>query len=184
MLRGWANASATIAIAATFAATAACGISRYQQQSKAAEARNALGQIGKDASAAFERESMPSVIGAGQAVTPTHALCLTASNSVPASAGDIRGRKYQSSRSDWDNPADAPNVGWKCLKFSMDEPQYYMYRYVSKGTGKAGDEFTATANGDLDGDGVLSTYSLTGKVDASGSAVSVAPAIDEKDPYE
>lgn len=178
---GWASATAAACVIGTFAATTACGVTRYQQQAKAAEARNALGQIGKGAAAAFEREQMPTVIAAGQAVGVVHALCATAANTVPSSAAQIKGIKYMSSPSDWSGSA---TEGWQCLHFQMDAPQYFMYGYAAKGASAPGDSFTATAKGDLNGDGVLSQYTLTGTVAAGGSDVDVAPSIVEKDPFE
>jgi len=86
---------------------------------------------------------------------------------VPGSAAAIQGRKYQSSPREWavDGPA---NAGFACLKFTMDAPQYYMYSYALTGTGNAaGDSFTAAAQGDLDGNGVLSLFQMTGAINAS-----------------
>jgi hypothetical protein len=94
-------------------------------------------------------------------------LCGSATATVPASATSIQGRKYQSTVSDW-NHDQATNAGFSCLKFTIDQPQYYMYSYTASGTsGHAGDTFTAQAQGDLNGDGVLSLYQLTGSITSS-----------------
>jgi len=55
---------------------------------------------------------------------------------------------------------------WKALQFSMDDPHYYRYEFVrTTGTGPSGsgEEFTARALGDLDCDGLLSTFEMYGK---------------------
>ena len=67
----------------------------------------------------------------------------------------------------------------------MNEPQYYMYSYVSDGdeTGAVGQTFTATAEGDLNGDGVSSKFELPGAIQAGG-VVAIAPNIAETDPEE
>ncbi len=53
-------------------------------------------------------------------------------------------------------------MGWPCLKFSMTQPMYYQYSYVTgAGSGKSGATakgFEASARGDLDGNGVTSFF--------------------------
>ncbi|HEV8324795.1 MAG TPA: hypothetical protein VG389_24470 [Myxococcota bacterium] len=62
----------------------------------------------------------------------------------------------------WDTPT------WKALNFFIDDPHYYSYRYVSSGTGSdTGVAFTASASGDLNCDGVYSTFERIGSVDAA-----------------
>jgi hypothetical protein len=64
----------------------------------------------------------------------------------------------------------------------MQEPQYYQYQYSLNGTA-----FVATANGDLTGDGVLSTFSLGGELKTSSGGkqvVVIAPNIGEVDGEE
>ena len=46
---------------------------------------------------------------------------------------------------------------WKELQFQMDDPGYFSYTYASDGA-----SFTVTAHGDLDCDGVYSTFELVG----------------------
>jgi type IV pilus assembly protein PilA len=135
------------------------GVRKYLAAAKQAEASNVLGQIGKDAA----QQYAAGPAGPGGA----HALCASASRPVPANASAIRGMKYQSSPEDW--TVDAPrHAGFACLGFSLDQPQYYMYSYRALGTGSQGDSFEAKANGDLNGDGVLSTFMLTGRVQPGG----------------
>jgi prepilin-type N-terminal cleavage/methylation domain-containing protein len=52
---------------------------------------------------------------------------------------------------------DASRPGWKELGFQIDGPVRYRYEVVLVGT-----SFKVTAAGDLDGDGVRSTYTLDG----------------------
>lgn len=146
------------------------GVRRYIANAKQAEARNALGQIAKDAAAAYEAESL----GPGGAAT--HRLCPGASRSVPSSLSWVSGKKYQSSVADW-NTDCASDRGFCCLKFSMDMPQYYMYAYGSTPT-----TFTGKANGDLDGDGIASTFTIRGEL--VGGALQIASSLEERDPDE
>lgn len=175
-----------VAIVGILAALAIYGVRKYILNAKTAEARNAIGQMSKDAATAYNREGMNSaVMAAGQSTGVINRLCGTAANKVPAALGSIKGRKYQSSPSEWAT-GDQDN-GWACLKFSMADPQYFQYNYTSTGTaGAAGDVFSTFAHGDLNGDGVASTFQLDGKITSNNNVleVFVSPSIREVDPDE
>jgi type IV pilus assembly protein PilA len=172
-----------VAIVGILAVLAIYGVRKYIANAKTAEARNNIGQIGKDAAAEFEKESMAgTILAAGTSAAFSRALCKSETGSVPSGIGAVQGKKYQSSPGDW-NAGAATNVGFACLKFSMDMPQYYIYSYTAGGTGSSGDSFTATANGDLNGDGVESTFALTGSVNSS-FALNIAPNMTENNPEE
>lgn len=61
------------------------------------------------------------------------------------------------------NPAQWETLPWQALGFSVSGPSYYQYEFVSDGK-----NFTARALGDLDCDGVLSTFERVGTLDESG----------------
>jgi hypothetical protein len=104
-------------------------------------------------------------------------VCPSASKPVPLSLSAVSGVKYQSMPSEWE--VDSPtNAGFACLKFEMDEPQYYQYWYAATPS-----SFTTEAHGDLNGDGAMSKFVLRGMVDSSGN-LSVAPNIEETNPEE
>jgi type IV pilus assembly protein PilA len=172
-----------VAIVGILAVLAIYGVRKYLANAKTAEARNSLGQMGKDAATAFERESMAgAILATGSSAGLSRQLCKGAGATVPSSSASIKGSKYQSAPSEWN--ADAVgNSGFACLKFSMDQPQYYMYNYISGGGGTQNASFQAMANGDLNGDGTLSTFSLIGSVNAS-IVLNVAPNITETQPEE
>jgi len=177
-----------VAIVGILAVLAIYGVRKYIANAKTTEARNSLGQIAKDASTAFEKESMSGAIMAqGGSTGVVRALCGNAANSVPSAATSIAGSKYQSSKVDWAPAADvSSNNGFPCLHFSMDAPQYYMYGYTGQKTGNssvAGNSFVASANGDLNGDTVLSTFSIQGSINTSG-LLNTAPNIDENNAEE
>lgn len=56
---------------------------------------------------------------------------------------------------------------WQALNFAIGERHNYRYQFISEGTGK-GAMFTARAMGDLDCDGVLSTFERVGFVGDDG----------------
>lgn len=150
-----------VAIVGVLATLAIYGVKRYLLASKTTEARNSLGQMAKDASAAYSRESVaPNILNAGSAALVSHNLCSSASKAVPAAISQVTGEKYQSAPSEWS--ADGANKGFLCLHFMMSDPQYYMYNY--QGTSGSAGTFTASANGDLDGNGATSSFALYGSV--------------------
>jgi type IV pilus assembly protein PilA len=144
-----------------FSVLAVYGVRKYLANAKNAEARNTLGQIARRAAAGYET---------------SHSLCPSASRPVPANPAHVRGVKYQSARGDWDVDR-ARNAGFACLQFSLDQPQYYQYSYVSTPSG-----FEATAHGDLNGDGNVSTFIVRGQV--AGGTLTIAPRIEEIAPEE
>jgi hypothetical protein len=81
-----------------------------------------------------------------------------------------------SNPAEWQLDKDA-HAGFACLGFEMSSPQYYQYDYQSTGTA-----FTATARGDLNGDGQLSSFTVTGKV--VGDRLVVSTGVDEVNPKE
>lgn len=171
-----------VAIVGILAALAIYGVRKYMANAKTAEAKNSLGQLAKDASNAFNREKMAAgVLSAGVSTGVANTLCGSAAATVPSAAAGVEGKKYQSAQSEWDN--DSQYAGWACLKFSMAEPQYYRYGYTASGTtGANGETFTATAQGDLDGDTVVSTFTLGGKI--VDKSIAVSPVIAEDKPEE
>jgi type IV pilus assembly protein PilA len=169
-----------VAIVGVLAVLAVYGVRKYIANAKTAEAKNSLGQMGKDAVTAFEGEKITdAVLAEGSSAAILRQLC--ASSSVHVPGGAPAGAKYQSTKADWSNANDvASNAGFPCLRFEMTQPQYYSYFYGSSGpTGN----FSATANGDLNGDGVASTFSMNGGVNTSGRAT-LAPSIGEVSPEE
>jgi type IV pilus assembly protein PilA len=171
-----------VAIVGILAVLAAYGVRKYVSNAKTAEARASLGAIAKDAAVAYERESMGSaVLTTKTSSAMSRSLCKSASATVPAAATSIRGAKYQSTVKEW-NADEAGSSGFACLKFSIDQPQYYMYSYSVAGSGSnPGDSFTAAAQGDLNGDGVLSLFQVTGAV-SSRYVLNIAPNMLEVRP--
>jgi hypothetical protein len=55
---------------------------------------------------------------------------------------------------------------WVALQFSVDDPHYYSYEYKVDNKAKGGPTFTVSAYGDLDCDGVYSTFRMTGVVNS------------------
>jgi type IV pilus assembly protein PilA len=180
-----------VAIIGILAALAIYGVKHYITNAKTAEARNSIGQMGKDAITAYSREGMATgamALGASTAVS--NQLCLSTGHNVPATKDSIAGKKYQSNPAEWVEAAGTSGqTGWNCVKFSMNDPQYYMYSYVGPTAtpGADGAAFTCKAEGDLDGDGVTSLFTIAGVVHAGTGVKAVAvlaPNIAETAPDE
>jgi len=168
-----------VAIIGVLAALAIYGVRRYLASAKTSEAKNSIGAISRNAQAAFERETVDSQIlpDAANSNAASHALCKAANAAVPVAVP--LGKKYQPSTlkgADFDD-GDAL-TGWKCLKFTIASPIYYQYNYkagggyVSAGLTGAPDPgatgFEGSAQGDINANGVLSTFSRGGTVTPTG----------------
>jgi type IV pilus assembly protein PilA len=186
-----------VAIVGILAVLAIYGVRKYIANAKTAEARNSLGQMGKDMSAAYERESMAgTVLALGAAATLSRGICATPANTVPNGtiAATVAGKKFQAAPIDWAPVADAtatPLRGFPCLKFTINDPQYYQYMFTSTGAGVdglggVGATMVATATGDLDGNGTNSVFTLNGDIqqDAAGRIFKTAPNLVEFNPEE
>jgi type IV pilus assembly protein PilA len=163
-----------VTIVGILAVLAIYGIRKYVANAKTAEARNAIGEIAHYAQMAFEKESGGTTIVVRNSSLLTRSLCPTTSKvptSVPAA------RKYQSKPSDWSG-----DVGWSCLHFSLQQPQYFMYEYTATNTTASAGVYSITANGDLDGNGVVSTFQIDGKVQSG--VLNTSPSIGEVHPEE
>lgn len=121
------------------------GVRKYIASVKTMEARNTTALLAKTAIAAHERDGK---------------LC-PSTRAVPKDPSEISGKKYMSRSGEWSE------AGFDCLRFEMTSPQYYSYEYISNG-----DSFEVVARGDLNGDGVLSTFRTRGRVQPGGVQLS------------
>jgi type IV pilus assembly protein PilA len=169
-----------VAIIGVLAVLAIYGVRKYIANAKSAEARNSLGQIAKDAASAVEREKgNQAILAAGTTSNIIRAFCASATT-VPSSGNAPQAQKYQSTIADWNT--GSATTGWQCLKFSLEEPQYYEYEYTSGDTSAFSGNFSAIAHGDLNGNGQSSTFMVSGL--AYSGAVAISPNIQETDPEE
>lgn len=147
-----------VSIIGVLAALAIYGVARYLKHSKTAEATSNLGSIETGARQQYQRETP----FAGDDNKFVHTFCPT-TTLTPATVP--MASKVKSAPSDWNQ------AGWTCLKFNVDSPQFYAYKYESNSATGTDAMYTATANGDLDGNGVKSTFELTGHGGPLGDAV-------------
>jgi len=160
-----------VTIAGAVATVVFGGASKYILHSKTAEATRNLGSIETGEKNKFQQEtdSSPKEDGTGPFV---HTFC-PSSKAVPA--GVPKGVKVKVDSKEWDE------ASWKCLKFSINEAQFYQYKAVANGASGTAAMYTARVNGDLDGDGVLSTFQLVGQGTTTGDASRVSLTITNED---
>jgi len=178
-----------VVIIGILASLAIYGVQKYVANSKSAEAKTMLGRMSKDILTFFEGENQRSaVLGFDGSAEITRALCPDAAQvpgTVPAKAKTM--------------PAATSfkdNAGWECMGTTWSSPTYYSYSVASDQPGTSltalsaaitGQTITAIANGDLDGDGDLSTFSLGGTVlqaDGGALVLTLATTVLEVDPEE
>jgi type IV pilus assembly protein PilA len=155
-----------VAIIGVLAALAIYGVSRYLKHSKTAEATRNLGSIETGSKNKFQQETP---------ITDTqfvHVFCDPATAKVPAAPP--KAQKIKVPGTDWNA------LTWQCLKFSINEPQFYSYGYTSAGEGVTA-AYTATAEGDLDGNGTNSLFSLQGAGSQTGDAQRLKLLIENED---
>ncbi|MEZ4265243.1 MAG: prepilin-type N-terminal cleavage/methylation domain-containing protein [Myxococcota bacterium] len=149
-----------VAILAILAVVAVPAFIKYMRRAKTTEAIDELDKIYKGAALYY---SQPYVTLAGvklecqfpanQGVTPVEGTCCsTGGGAGPDANGD--------DRCDADPDLWSTDV-WSGLSFQISDEHYFVYSFDSSGT--LGDAtFTATANGDLDCDGISSTFQRMG----------------------
>jgi len=142
--------------------------SKYKAKSMASEAKINLPSISTGVRIAFEEEraepgSLTVVTGQLPSSTPmtpaAGACCKEPDGTCAPDMGD------------WNQE------GWKTVGFTPGNPHRYSYEIITKDQ-----TVTIRAQGDLDCDGVLSTYEMVGTV-VDGS-LEFSPALTETDPLE
>ena len=129
----------------------------YQARAKTTEAMEQLDRIYKGAAMYF---SVPH-LGPDGAYLPCQFPASAAATPSPKGCADPAADKDGDGRCDLDDAAWAA-LTWTALMFQPAEPHYFVYRFDSQGIGNEA-IFTASAFGDLDRDGVLSTFQRSGK---------------------
>jgi hypothetical protein len=94
--------------------------------------------------------------------------------SVPLTPAEVpRGVRAEDPPGVWEAPT------WRALGFSFDHPHAFSFAFESSQSGTTS-HFRATAHGDLDGDGVLSTFEIEGEADASGARLLPGMYVDRE----
>jgi len=164
-----------VAIIGVLAALAIYGVSRYLKHSKTAEATRSIGTMEVGSKAKFQLDTDKSGTGIGPFV---HVFCPSAGAPVPA-AGIPKGQKLAVVSG---AGTEYNQATFTCLKFIMTDPQFYQYNYTSNNpTDGPAALYTATAMGDLDGNGINSTFQLKGGGSSTGEAARISMTVINED---
>jgi len=141
---------------------------KYVQGAKAAEAEDRLSEMFRSAVSYYSSEQV--VRGDPTAIQPQFPA--SAPLTPPTGCCGSADGRCQPNPGLWDTPT------WQALNFAIMDPHYYQYEFVSDGN-----SFTARAIGDLDCDGVYSTYERSGVATPDGM-VQGSRGIYRVNPYE
>jgi type IV pilus assembly protein PilA len=146
-----------VAIIGILAAVAIPAFMKYIKKSKTTEARQFVKKIYDGARSYYMdrsvRRGMGGSIVKAQFPDDTDTSAQTPSNATACCD------KCAADATLWTDP------GWVALQFSVDDPHYYVYSFVLTGDPSVG-PFTARANGDLDCNGVESTFEMYGEINS------------------
>ena len=130
----------------------------YIKKSKTAEARELVRKIYEGARVYYQ-DPVVNTAGMGgpvPAMFPEPSLAATPALGTCCASGG----KCNASADYWKNPT------WVALAFAVPDPHYYHYAYTVSGNGADGATYYALAYGDLDCDGVYSTFRAIGQANS------------------
>ena len=147
------------ALTGIVAAIAVPSFIRYEHKAKTSEAIENLDKIYKGAAVYY---STPKVDEQGRKVPCQFPASIGATPAATCCGAD-GSRTCQPSADAWNNPT------WAALSFQVVDSHYFTYSFDSNGKTGPEAQFTATAYGDLDCDGILSTFQRSGTGDPNAS---------------
>jgi type IV pilus assembly protein PilA len=139
-----------VAIIGILAAVAIPAFLKYIKRAKTTEATMNIRRLYDSSVSYYDNDHTTSSGSIVSAQFPTNQDVTPALSSI----GNV---KRDPSQGDWDSGT------WEALNFAVSDPHFYAYQYNSNGT-RIGATFTASAFGNLDGDGVYSTFVRVGSV--------------------
>lgn len=182
-MRRWVRAFTAIelmnflGLAAVLSAIGMYALARYVRHAKTVEAVSSVTSLAGAAAEHYNASDATQPSGASpHAVHAMRHFPPSSRVAVPEDALSVRGHRYQSNLADW---STSP---WRELRFSIVQPQCYQYSFEAEGAGAAA-KALVTAQGDLDGDGARSLYSLAIEPDV-GLTAQVAKTMTKKDVEE
>ncbi len=167
----------TLGFVSILGALAMYGVARYLRHSKTTEAVAQTSAIAQAACAFYNQSDANQPAGTKpDAAKAMRHFPPSARASVPADEADVRGKRFQSGAGDW---STSP---WLDMGFKIMTPQYFAYSFESQGSGPSA-QATAIAHGDLDGNGVKSTFRITAAPDDTLTA-KVGKSVQQVEPDE
>ena len=169
-----------VAIIGILAAIAIPAFVNYVKRSKTSEAGSNLKAMFQGAAAYYEQENWGNTMVAPGSAAAASTHCVVPSAAASWTASD---QKYVV---DWDSEA----ASYQAINFAPADPLYFEYNITSDPAAgvcgnAAGDStvYSFIANGDLDGDGTFSVFTLLAGSN-NDNALYRAPGINSVDPLE
>jgi type IV pilus assembly protein PilA len=141
-----------VAIIGILAAVAIPAFMNYMKRAKTSEARTNVEKIYNGARVYFNDTPQPGMTPVVDQY-PTGDTTLTPGTPACVGSRSVKREINAADRLLWSTPL------WNDVSFSMTDPYLFQYQYVG-----VADAFTARAQGDLDCDGVFSTFEMFGDV--------------------
>jgi type IV pilus assembly protein PilA len=200
-----------VAIIGILAALAIYGVRRYLASAKTSEAKNTIGAISRGAVQGYEREATQLELLSEGSLGTQVANDVCGGSVVPVPAATPAAKKYQPNSAEGQDYMTGSSLsGWKCLKFTMTSPHYYRYGYqgdiISTSTNipasdavlgsapavtfaravapAADGQIRIWAEGNIDGDALLSGFALNGAVNSTTRSLRMATEIDITEEFE
>ena len=148
-----------VAIIGILAAVAIPAFMKYIRRSKTVEATMNVRKL-FDASVSYFEAEHADKTGNPIAKQFPGSVGPSPGGAMPSSTGPCCGNTGDKCKP---SPTNFTADSWSALNFSVDDPFYFVYNYVSAGT-ETSANFQAWAFGDLDCDGIASTYERSGSV--------------------
>ena len=144
-----------VAIIGILAAVAIPAFIKYIRRAKTSEVHESIDKVVTGAKTYFQTEHVNAATGLPLAKQFPNSVARTPATACAAQTG----AKCAGGDPGW------TATSWQALSFSLENAHYYDYQFASSGT-DTGSQFTVTARGDLDGDGVIATWVRDGRVNA------------------
>lgn len=155
-----------VALIGILSAIAVPSFLKYIKRAKTAEARQQLEKMNAGARIYYSEEQRdPATFSP---IPPQFPETIGLTPAIPCC--DQPGKKCVADVSEWSQPT------WKALKFSMDDPHFFLYEFESSGVDNSA-VFTAIAHADLDCDGEMSTFITKGEIQFNGADVTASGAV-------
>jgi hypothetical protein len=151
----------TITMMGVSAAIAIPSFVKYKRKAKTTEAIDTLDKIAKGATAYF---SSPRVaMDTGLMLPPQFPKSSGMTPKVGTCCASLGGPDRNDNDKCDPAPGDWATETWSALYFQMSDEHYFVYDFTSNGKTGNDAEFTVSAYGDLDCDGIKSTYQRFGR---------------------
>lgn len=151
----------TITMMGVSAAIAIPSFVKYKRKAKTTEAIDTLDKIARGATTYF---SSPRVaMDTGMMLPPQFPKSSGMSPKAGTCCASLGGPDHNDNDQCDPSPGDWDSETWSALYFQMTNEHYFVYDFTSNGKTGNDAEFTVSAYGDLDCDGVKSTYQRFGR---------------------